>query len=169
MHAQIVVLKQPGEISRVHALVRSSLLLMALTLAAGLSPPAATEAVTVSGKVVTLADAVNARKLGVKLDPECTGKQVVLLGDDGSIVPLLADEASRALFVDERLRNRPSEIRGRRFAGVPYIQVLSFKVELEGRLAAPEYYCDVCAISVPYPRICDCCQGPTTLRARPDR
>ena len=62
--------------------------------------------------------------------------------------------ASRALFLDERLRNCRSEIKGRRFAGVPYIQVLSFKVEMGGRLQTPEYYCDICAISVPYPRIC---------------
>ena len=32
----------------------------------------------------------------------------------------------------------------------------------------PEYYCDVCAISVLYPQICPCCQGPMELRMRPE-
>jgi hypothetical protein len=152
-----------------HAPVRSLLFVLALTSAAWTYPDSAPESVTLQGKVVTLAEALQSRGLGLKLDPDSIAKQVVLLAKDGTVVPLLSDEGSRALFVDERLRNCQSEIKGRRFAGVPYIQVLAFKVELEGRLQTPEYYCDVCAISVPYPRICDCCQGPTTLRARPDR
>ena len=93
---------------------------------------------------------------------------MVLLAEDGTIIPLLSDDASRALFLDERLRNCRSEIQGRRFAGVPYLQVVSFKVEREGRLRTPEYYCDVCAISVLYPQICPCCQGPMELRMRPE-
>ena len=60
---------------------------------------------------------------------------MVLLAEDGTIIPLLSDDASRALFLDERLRNCRSEIQGRRFAGVPYLQVVSFKVERDGRLA----------------------------------
>jgi hypothetical protein len=151
------------------ALARSLLVALALTSAAWTYPSSSSESVTLQGKVVTLAEALQSRGLGLKLDPDSIAKQVVLLAEDGTVLPLLNDEGSRALFVDERLRNCRSEIKGRRFTGVPYIQVLSFKVELGGRLETPEYYCDICAISVPYPRICDCCQGPTTLRARPDR
>jgi rubrerythrin len=73
------------------------------------------------------------------------------------------------LFLDDRLRDRPAEIRGRRYAGVPYLQVLSFKVKREGRLETPEYFCEVCAISVRYPQVCPCCQGPMELRMKPDR
>ncbi len=148
---------------------RSLIVALALASAAWASPTSSSESVTLRGKVVTLAEALQLRGLGLKLDPDSITKQVVLLEEDGTVVPLLADDGSRALFVDERLRNCRSEIKGRRFTGVPYIQVLSFKVEMGGRLETPEYYCDICAISVPYPRICDCCQGPTTLRARPDR
>jgi hypothetical protein len=151
------------------ARARSLLIALAFTSAAWIHPTSVPESVTLRGKVVTLAEALQSRGLGLKLDPDSVAKQVVLLVDDGAIVPLLSDDGSRALFVDERLRNCRSEIKGRRFTGVPYIQVLSFKVEMGGRLETPEYYCDICAISVPYPRICDCCQGPTTLRARPDR
>jgi hypothetical protein len=151
------------------AQARSLLIALAFTSAAWIHPTSVPESVTLRGKVVTLAEALQSRGLGLKLDPDSVAKQVVLLVDDGAIVPLLSDDGSRALFVDERLRNCRSEIKGRRFTGVPYIQVLSFKVEMGGRLETPEYYCDICAISVPYPRVCDCCQGPTTLRARPDR
>ncbi len=102
-------------------------------------------------------------------DLEPIAKQAVLLGEDGTITPLLSDEASRALFLDDRLRNRPAEVRGQRYAGVPYLQVINFKVEREGRLETPEYFCEVCAISVRYPQVCPCCQGPMELRMKPDR
>ena len=82
-----------------------------------------------------------------------------MLGEDGTITPLSSDETSRALFMDERLRNRNAQIVGRRFAGVPYLQVVTIQVESEGRLRTPEYFCEVCTISVRYPQICPCCQG----------
>jgi hypothetical protein len=127
------------------------------------------ENVTLKGKVVTLAAALDAVKVGVRADPEPIAKQVVLLGDDGMITPLFSDVASRALFQDERLRNRAAEIRGRRFPGVPYLQVVTFKVEQGGRLHTPEYYCNICTISVRYPQVCPCCQGPMELRMKPER
>jgi hypothetical protein len=148
----------------------SSLNCLVAVCLAGVVPPSSTpELVTVRGKVLTLAEALASRDLKVKPDPEPIAKQVVLVADDGAIIPLLSEDASRALFLDERLRNCRSEIQGRRFGGVPYLQVVSFKVERDGRLRTPEYYCDVCAISVPYPQICPCCQGPMELRMRPDQ
>lgn len=135
-----------------------------------LAPPSSTpEPVAVRGKVLTLADALASRDLKIKPDAEQMAKQVVLVAEDGAIIPLLSEDASRAFFLDERLRNCRSEIQGRRFAGVPYLQVVSFKVERDGRLQTPEYYCDICAISVLYPQICPCCQGPMELRMRPDQ
>jgi hypothetical protein len=123
--------------------------------------------VTLRGKVMTLAAAFDAVKLGLRADPESLAGQVVLLGDDGMITPLLSDQASRALFRDDRLRNRQAEIRGRRHLGLPYLQVVTFKVEQNGRLQTPEYYCNICTISVRYPQICPCCQGPMELRMKP--
>jgi hypothetical protein len=125
--------------------------------------------VTLRGKVVMLSDALKSSGIEVEADREPIAKQAVLLGGDGTITPLLSDEASRALFLDDRLRDRPAEIRGRRYAGVPYLQVMSFKVKREGRLDTPEYFCEVCAISVRYPQVCPCCQGPMELRMKPDR
>jgi len=144
--------------------------LVFLWVLVGAAPPRmAPEAVTLRGKVMLLAAALESRGLGLKPDAEPIAKQVVLLATDGAISPLLSDEASRALFLDERLRNCPAEIEGRRFDKVPYLQVVAFKVERDGRLQTPEYFCDVCAISVRYPQICPCCQGPMELRMKPDR
>ena len=147
---------------------RSLCCLLAVTLAAVLPPVSAPEPLVVRGEFLTLMEALAARDLKLKPDPEPIARQVVLLAEDGTIFPLLSDDSSRALFLDERLRHCKGEVQGRRFAGVPYLQVVSFKVEREGRLQRPEYYCDVCAISVLYPQICPCCQGPMELRMKPE-
>jgi hypothetical protein len=139
-------------------------------LVAAAEPPARrSEDVTLKGKVETLAAALKVANTGLHVDPETIARQVVLLGDDGAITPLISDEASRALFLDERLRDRPAEIRGKRFAGLPYLQVIGFKIEQDGRYQTPEYYCNICTISVRYPQTCPCCQGPMELRMKPER
>jgi hypothetical protein len=123
------------------------------------------EAVTLTGRVVELATVL--KESGLACDAEPVAKQVVLRSNDGAIIPLLSDEASRALFLDERLRNRPIEIQGRRHAGLPYLQVVSFRVNDHGQWRTPEYFCEVCTISVRYPQICPCCQGKMELRMKP--
>jgi hypothetical protein len=142
---------------------------MLLGLPSGVGANGPAQEVTLKGKVVTLATALETLKLAVQVDAEPTARQVVLLDSKGKITPLLSDEASRALFLDERLRNRPAELRGRRFAGMPYLQVVTFKVEEDGRLQTPEYYCTICAIKVRFPQTCPCCQGPMELRMSPER
>jgi hypothetical protein len=124
------------------------------------------ETVVLTGKVVELTAVLKASGLTVDEDP--IAKQVVLQGDDGVVTPLLSDDASRALFLDARLRNRPAEIVGRRHPGLPYLQVVSIKVDDQGQLRTPEYFCEICTISVRYPQICPCCQGPMVLRMRPE-
>lgn len=133
---------------------------------AGDSPSAVKpETVTLRGKVVLLTAALKAR--GLEADSEPIQTQVALVTEDGTIVPLLSDDASRAFFLDKRLRDRDAEIVGRRFAGVPYLQSVTVKVLEDGRLQTPEYYCEICAISVRYPKICPCCQGEMILRMKP--
>jgi len=119
--------------------------------------------------VLPLAAALQSLGVDVKADPESLSKQVVLISEDGALIPLLSGDASRALFLDERLRDCRTEIRGQRFAGVPYLEVFTFQVERDGRLQTPEYYCDVCSISVRYPQTCPCCQGSMELRMKSDR
>lgn len=125
--------------------------------------------VVLRGKVLTLPAALEAAGLGIRVDLEPIARQVVVMGDDGSLTPLWSDEASRALFQDERLRNRRAEVRGKKRVGVPYVQVVTFKIEQDGQLQTPEYYCNICTISVRYPQICPCCQGPMELRMKPQR
>jgi hypothetical protein len=117
------------------------------------------------GQAVLLSEVFAAR--GLRVDAGPVADQVVLQAEDGSVVPLVPDEASRALWLDPRLRRRPLEVRGRRFDGLPYLQVTSLKVEHEGRYRTPEYFCDVCTISARYPQVCPCCQGSMELRIRP--
>jgi len=134
------------------------------TFAAG--PTTAPEPVTRTGSVVLLTEVLKAK--GVACDPEPISKQVVIQGDDGTITPILSDDASRAFFLDERLRNRKAEINGRRHPGLPYLQVVSFKVEDHGAFRTPEYFCEICTISMRSPQICPCCQGEMELRMRPE-
>jgi hypothetical protein len=122
--------------------------------------------VTLKGQAVLLAEVLKSR--GVQADPDTLAKQVVLRAGDAAITPLLCDDASRALFLDEKLRGRPIEILGRRLSGLPYLQVTLFRIEDKGKLRIPEYYCDVCTISVRFPQVCPCCQGPMDLRMKPE-
>jgi hypothetical protein len=133
------------------------------------APPPTPETITVRGKVLLLAEAIKTRTLPIAPDAEPIARQVVILGEDGTVTPLLSDETSRALFLDSRLRNRNAQVVGRRYSGLPYLQVVTIEVESEGRLRTPEYFCDVCTISVPSPQICPCCQGPMELRMKPDQ
>jgi hypothetical protein len=144
-----------------------------LTLAALLTftPPAddpssKVESVTLRGKVVDLAGVLKSK--GIAADSEPIAGQVVMAADDGSFVPLVSDEASRALFLDKRLRDRKVEVVGRKLSGLPYLQVVNFKVEEAGAMRTPEYYCDICAIHVRYPQTCPCCQGPMVLQMKPE-
>jgi len=125
------------------------------------------ETITKTGKVVDLSTVL--KSMGLSFDVEPVMRQVILQEPDGTITPLLSNEASRALFLDERLRNRPAEIVARRHPGLPYLELVSFRVEEEGRFRIPEYYCEVCTISDRYPQeSCSCCQGPMVLRMRPE-
>jgi hypothetical protein len=118
------------------------------------------------GRALLLSEVLKAR--GIPADAEPAGREVVVEGSDGSIVPLISTVESRALFLDERLRGRFVRVQGLRFPGLPAIQVVNFQVREEagGPWKTPEYYCDVCTISVRYPQVCPCCQGDMELRMR---
>jgi len=150
-------------------LVVSFLALWAGPHRAGALEPRPSQDGVLKGKVLTLPEAIEVAKLGIRADAEPIARQVVVLGDDGTLTPIWSDEASRALFLDEQLRGKPAELRIKRLPGVPYVQVITFKIEHEGQLRTPEYYCNICTISVRYPQTCPCCQGPMELRMKPER
>jgi hypothetical protein len=140
-------------------------LALPLVTAQPAAPQERVETVEKTGRVVELASVLKATKLVVDTEP--VAAQVVLQEPDGTITPLLSDEASRALFRDKRLRDRPIAIHARRYPGLPYLQVVTFQVDEGGQWRTPEYFCDVCTISARYPQICPCCQGPMVLRMKP--
>ncbi len=139
--------------------------LLASLLAIAPADTPAPKDVTLSGQAVLLNDVLENRKIAVDAEP--VKGQVVLREEDGTITPILSDPASRALFADESLRNRPIKIQGLRYPDLPYVQVTSFQVKQDGEYRTPEYYCDVCTISVRYPQPCPCCQGSMVLRMKP--
>jgi len=150
-----------------------SILVVMLAASPAIGPPSSTPStpgpsgvITYSGRVLLLADAL--KGTGLEYDLEPVAKQVVLKGDDGKITPILSDDASRALFQDERLRNRRAELQGLKIPGLPYLRVVGFRVEENGRLRIPEYYCEICSISVRYPQACPCCQGDMVLQMKPE-
>ncbi|MDX2036221.1 MAG: hypothetical protein SFX72_06185 [Isosphaeraceae bacterium] len=124
------------------------------------------ELVTLTGEVDFLADVLSRR--GLTPDRKPIAEQVVLVEKDGAITPMLSDDASRAFFLDDRVRRRKTEVVARRYRGLAYLQVVTFRIEDEGRLRTPEYYCEICSISVRFPQDCPCCQGPLIFRMKPD-
>ncbi len=120
-----------------------------------------------SGKVVMLQEALKPR--GVKSFDEFKS-QVVLETDDGELIPIVPDWRGRALYQDERLRNRRIDVVGTRQKATPYVQVLMIFVfdEKETRQYM-DYWCDVCSIPMYEIKPCDCCQMEIRLRLQPQQ
>jgi hypothetical protein len=136
-------------------------LLLPLDLAPKTPTPTETgEPVTLNGRVIELTAAPRSSVPG--FDEEPIAKQVVLQGLQGR------EGTPTLLLSEERLRDRPAQIKARRHPSSPYVQVVTFRIEEDGRLRTPEYISEVCTISVRYPQICPCCQGPMEPRMRPD-
>lgn len=120
---------------------------------------------TLSGQVKKLSQVLQDRQITV--DPTLLDDQVVVESSDGTITPILPNAASKAFYLDERLRNRPAELTAWHHQGLPFLEIVSFRVEKDGKMRTPEYFCEVCTISVRYPQKCPCCQGPMELRYQP--
>ena len=120
----------------------------------------------VSGKVIPLVEALKQR--GIKTYAEEIKDQVVLVTRTGEILPIVPDWRGRAFYQDERLRNRPVDLVVNRRKGVPWMQVLSIYLFDENEVRSiMDYWCDICAIPMYEIKECECCQGPTRLRLRP--
>jgi hypothetical protein len=120
----------------------------------------------VSGKVIPLVEALKQR--AIKTYSEEIKDQVVLVSRSGEILPIVPDWRGRAFYQDEHLRNRPVDLVVNRRKGVPWLQVLSIYVFDENNVRSiMDYWCDICAIPMYEIKECECCQGPTRLRLRP--
>lgn len=131
-------------------------------------PPAkedATPKELFSGKVVFLQEALKRR--GVKAAEEFKA-QVVLETDAGELIPIVPDWRGRALFQDERLRNRQVDLIGSRQKAAPYLQVqMVFVFDEKGTRQYMDYWCDICSIAMYEMKPCDCCQEEIRLRLQP--
>jgi len=119
-----------------------------------------------SGKVVLLTEALKRKEIK-HYEKELAG-QIVLETADGELFPIVPDWRGRALYQDERLRNRKVDLVAQRTPGVPWLQVLGIYTfdEKDGRQAT-DYWCDICAIPMYEIKECECCQGPIRLRFQP--
>lgn len=119
-----------------------------------------------SGKVVRLAEALKQR--GIKSYVDEIKDQVVLVTEQGELVPIVPDWRGRAFYQDERLRDRAVDLVVNRRKGVPWVQVLSiYTFDEQGVRNITDYWCDICAIPMYEIKDCECCQGPIRLRFRP--
>ncbi|HTI49506.1 MAG TPA: hypothetical protein VL475_01090, partial [Planctomycetaceae bacterium] len=98
-----------------------------------------------SGKVVLLTEALKHR--GIKSYEDEIKGQVVLVTRAGELVPIVPDWRGRALYQDERLRDRAVDLIVNRRAGLPWVQVLSiYTFDEKGVRNLTDYWCDICAI-----------------------
>src|SRR5579872_6437046 len=120
----------------------------------------------VSGKVVALSEAL--KRHGIKNYPEESKGQYVLETDKGELIPIVSDWRGRAFYQDERIQDRSVDLVVNRRPGIPWVQVLSiYTFDDKGVRNITDYWCDICAIPMYEIKECECCQGETRLRFRP--
>ena len=119
--------------------------------------------VLLNGRIVSLHDALQRKK--IKSYAEEAKGQYVLETEAGELLPIIADGRGRALYQDERLRNRRVTLLAIRRTQIPHLQVVSiYTYDEAGNPQLTDYWCDICAIPMYEIKKCECCQGPTRLR-----
>jgi hypothetical protein len=123
--------------------------------------------VVLRGRVVLLGEYLKER-YGTAVDREQAERETLLVTDHGLAIPLLRDSRSRGFFLDKRWRNRPIELTVRRFAGLPYVQLIDAWALREGKRFHLRYWCSTCAITTYEPGPCPCCQEEVELQEVPE-
>ena len=116
-----------------------------------------------NGKVIPLAE--HLKKENTKIDDDVP--VLVLQTDDGKLYPLLKDNGSRMFFKDAKLLNRPMRLTARKIPNSEFLQVISVKSVVKGKLHEIYYWCDICTIKRYEAGICDCCGAPMDFREEP--
>jgi hypothetical protein len=117
------------------------------------------------GKVVPLADI--ASKSGVRLDADAAPHWLALVGEDGTIYPLVKDSGSRLFFQDRELLRRPMRITGRLLPKSQLLQATAVHSYVKGQLHEVYYWCEVCSIRRGEKNDCECCGAPMVRREEP--
>jgi len=140
---------------------RRSFALVAALVVAGMVVAGADKPEVFTGKVVPLP--------APKGKSEAKTRGLALAADDGTSYTLVEDDASRMLFLDERLRNRPVRLTAVRAPGTKDLQVVLVQTVKGGKVYDVDYWCEVCQISGNRPGPCVCCGDDVELRERPAR
>jgi hypothetical protein len=127
------------------------------------TPAARDKTEVFTGKVVPLP--VPKGGSGAKTD----ARNLALAADDGTSYQLVEDDASRMLFLDSRLRDRPVRLTALRVPGAKKLQVVFVQTVKGGKVYDVDYWCEVCQISLNRPGPCTCCGDETEFRERPTR
>jgi hypothetical protein len=142
------------------SLVVCTVLLLVGLCYAGQRKPAAPEKPQVfTGKVATPA-AMKGRAAAKPTTLELTA-------DDGTAYTIPEDDASRLLFVDGRLRDRPLCVTAVKAAGKNRLQVIAVQVVKDEVVYDVDYWCEICQITANCPGACVCCGDPLEYRERP--
>ncbi|MBN9522174.1 hypothetical protein J0H58_27250 [bacterium] len=118
-----------------------------------------------SGKVLPLAAAL--AKFGVKADADTPG--VALVTDEGKVSPIVKEELSRMLFVEEKLQSGPVRLTAKLVPGTTLLRVSAVQTVKDDKVYDVDYWCDNCQLFVLSPGPCKCCGGPTVLRETPTK
>lgn len=124
------------------------------------------ETESIRGQVVWMGEALE-EQFQISTVPESHQRTLAILTEDGCLYPLAEDLRGRSFRTDERLRNKPMELRVRRYAKQPMLQILRIYEFKDGKKFQVDYWCDVCAIVMFEHGFCACCQDTNRLRHRP--
>jgi hypothetical protein len=120
---------------------------------------------TLRGRVVWVAEALH-RRFGIETDADAAESLVALETAEGELHPIVKDFRGRAFHMDPRLRNMDLELVVRQFKQSPLVQVVGVYSLKTGGKYEVDYWCEICAIPMFEPKLCECCQEPNELRER---
>ena len=121
---------------------------------------------SIRGKVVWYAEGLKSQ-FGITTVDEAADRVLAVATPDGELIPIVEDLRGRAFRSDERLREMDVELRVRRYAGTPAVQIVRVYEWRDGKKFQVDYWCDVCAIIMFETGPCSCCQDHNRLRQRP--
>jgi hypothetical protein len=149
----------------IHTLVAMTLFVPAAhPLAPAADPKPAEQARPFTGKVLPLGTVL--ARHGVKLDAAAAAA-VALVTDAGTTYLLVKDDASRLLFLDKHLHDRPVKLTARIIPGTHLLKVEKVQTVVKGQVCDIDYWCENCQFANPQPGPCRCCGGETVFRELP--
>lgn len=121
--------------------------------------------VELRGRIVCLAE-----EMHEKFSVDLPTRHEHLLGFktvSGQYYTLLRTKNSEALFADQDLKQRDLILKGNTYPGSQLFESMTVRSIKNGLTYEVYYWCDICAIQMNAPGICDCCQAPNRRVEKP--